>query len=392
MPRDDWLKKDILVAVSGLTPQVITETLYYLTQRKKPSINISEIYALTTEPGKKLILSKLLDRKYGAFYSFCREYGIKSSQIKFDNSTIKLFKDNNGKSLSDIKTPKENIAVANGITQFIRELSSRPHTRLHCSIAGGRKTMSLYLGYALQLFGRPDDVLYHILVTPAFESHPDFFYKPKKNKTFTYKDRGGKVRKINTSNAKVEMAEIPYVRLREKITSIFGKEELSYTEMVSSAQREIDSAPLLPELVLKRKEREIRIGNRTSRLQPLEMIILLYFAKNKLERCKALKAKSCDGCTRCFENVIECTSSSAVKTMLGDYQKLLSEKSGLYQRLYSSWSEEGISQGRMRENISKINRVIKGIHNSHLYLISSIRVYGDTRYGMKLDRKKIKLF
>ena len=330
MPRDDWLKKDILVAVSGLTPQVITETLYYLTQRKKPSINISEIYALTTEPGKKLILSKLLDRKYGAFYSFCREYGIKSSQIKFDNSTIKLFKDNNGKSLSDIKTPKENIAVANGITQFIRELSSRPHTRLHCSIAGGRKTMSLYLGYALQLFGRPDDVLYHILVTPAFESHPDFFYKPKKNKTFTYKDRGGKVRKINTSNAKVEMAEIPYVRLREKITSIFGKEELSYTEMVSSAQREIDSAPLLPELVLKRKEREIRIGNRTSRLQPLEMIILLYFAKNKLERCKALKAKSCDGCTRCFENVIECTSSSAVKTMLGDYQKLLSEKSGLY--------------------------------------------------------------
>jgi CRISPR-associated protein (TIGR02584 family) len=133
-------KKEILVAVSGLTPQVITETLYYLTQKKKPPISISEIYVLTTEPGKKLIERKLLEKKGGAFYSFCREYGINSSHIKFNESTIALLKDDKGKPLPDIKTPKENRAVANSIIDFVKGLTSQPHTRLHCSIAGGRKT------------------------------------------------------------------------------------------------------------------------------------------------------------------------------------------------------------------------------------------------------------
>ncbi|WP_442891844.1 CRISPR-associated ring nuclease [Dissulfurispira sp.] len=40
--------------------------------------------------------------------------------------------------------------------------------------------MSFYMGAALQLFGRPWDRLYHVLVTPEFESNPEFFTSQRK--------------------------------------------------------------------------------------------------------------------------------------------------------------------------------------------------------------------
>ena len=46
---DAW--REILVAVAGLTPQVITETLYYLTQVRDPPVAIAEIHVLPTQPG-----------------------------------------------------------------------------------------------------------------------------------------------------------------------------------------------------------------------------------------------------------------------------------------------------------------------------------------------------
>src|SRR3990170_7474681 len=82
------MKKEILIAVAGLTPQVVTETLYYLTQVKKPRSKISEIYVITTSDGKREILDKLLDRNKGKFFQFCREYKIDSSSIKFDEKTV----------------------------------------------------------------------------------------------------------------------------------------------------------------------------------------------------------------------------------------------------------------------------------------------------------------
>ena len=52
--------KDILIFVIGLTPQLITETLYYLTQVKKPFINVREVYVITTKSGKKGIIDNLI--------------------------------------------------------------------------------------------------------------------------------------------------------------------------------------------------------------------------------------------------------------------------------------------------------------------------------------------
>ncbi|MHA1974143.1 MAG: CRISPR-associated ring nuclease [Candidatus Hodarchaeales archaeon] len=65
--------KNILISLAGLTPQVITETLYYLTQLHSPPIEISEIFILTTSLGKEKIISSLLDRHDGKYFALLED-------------------------------------------------------------------------------------------------------------------------------------------------------------------------------------------------------------------------------------------------------------------------------------------------------------------------------
>ena len=68
--------RDILVAVVGLTPQVITETVYYLTQVHCPPITLAGIHVLTTQRGKAQLLTQFLAPHGGHFHAFCAEYGL----------------------------------------------------------------------------------------------------------------------------------------------------------------------------------------------------------------------------------------------------------------------------------------------------------------------------
>ncbi len=161
--------EEVLVCVAGATPQIITETIYALAN-KNPPVYIDKIYIITTKTGKEKIKDTLIDR--GILNALLNEYSL--PPIDFSEESIIVI-ENEGKEIEDIRNASENEATADTIIKFIRELTLNPKLRLHCSIAGGRKTMSFYLGSALQLFGRIQDKLYHVLVSPEFESNPDFF-------------------------------------------------------------------------------------------------------------------------------------------------------------------------------------------------------------------------
>ena len=100
-------EREILIAVTGLTPQIITETLYYLTQCKKPPVNISEVYVLTTREGRKRIENLLLSKGSGKFFQFLKEYGLEG-KVLFSSTNIIVIKDNAGKELKDIITEEDN--------------------------------------------------------------------------------------------------------------------------------------------------------------------------------------------------------------------------------------------------------------------------------------------
>ncbi len=244
--------REILIFVAGTTPQIITETLYGLVCGSEPVVP-DEIHIITTQRGKAIIEAELFHK--GRLAGFCKELGLET--IPAEAVDIIVVKGPDGESLDDIREASHNEAVGDLIADFIREKAGDPASRLHCSLAGGRKTMSFYLGAALQLFGRPWDRLYHVLVTPEFESHPDFYYKPGKDRILEVGDSHGKVvQTLNTKDARITLAELPFIRLRGKV-SLDGK---GFRDLVAEGQRDLDIARVQPALEVNLADRTLRIG------------------------------------------------------------------------------------------------------------------------------------
>ena len=355
------MKKEILIAVAGLTPQVVTETFYYLTQVKKPPSRISEIYVITTSDGRREILNKLLDKDKGKYFEFCREYRIDLSSIRFDENSIIILRDSKGNPLRDIRTVRDNEFVADQITEFIREKTNEPNITLHCSVAGGRKTLSVYLAYALMLFGRPQDTLSHVLVNEKLEKGKSFFYPPKS----TSRKTG------------VDLAEIPYVKLRDKIKNLFGSEKFSFSRMVKIAQREIDGMPLLEYLEVNLNKRCLVIGEKEINLNPKHIALYAHYA----ERRRTLPDENY------FEPIKGANSINADEIRVY-VSKMLPE---------ANLERYKFSRENILQDISKINKQIEDTLGdptlAYHYKITPAelrRTYGATKYGIRIDKLKIK--
>jgi hypothetical protein len=107
----------------------------------------------------------------------------------------------------------------------------------------GRKTRSVSLGFALQLYGRPQDTLLHVLVDEAFEGHRECFYPTRAPLLIQARDD----RQVDAATARVAGAEISYVRLREKLFGSTFSPTTGFDQIIAHAQQTLD---LLPNLAL----------------------------------------------------------------------------------------------------------------------------------------------
>ncbi|MBM4334096.1 MAG: TIGR02584 family CRISPR-associated protein [Deltaproteobacteria bacterium] len=377
--------REILIFVAGATPQIITETLYGLILQKKPPVCPDEIFILTTETGRKKIQEELIRKERLA--EFQREFNLK--RIPFAEDNIIVLTDFQGNPLDDIRGAEQNEAVGDLIADFIRKKAGDPASRLHCSLAGGRKTMSFYLGSALQLFGRPWDKLYHVLVSPEFESHPEFFYKPKKNRVLPVKDSRGKIMKrLNTKEAEVSLVEIPFLSLQGKL-SLNGK---SYRELIAESQREINTATIQLPLKVDFRDHLIEIGNRTIEMVPMQLIVYVAFLREKVNRCRYPERDSCLECIDCFPTLIDLSSKQALEEMAEDYRKIYGPKSARVEEFLRQWPE-GMDVEALRQHRSKINQRLKEELGDEtllpFYMITAVGKYGNKRHGIRAEKRKI---
>lgn len=199
------MKKNILVAVTGASPQVLTETLYALHTQGKTFPD--EVWVITTQSAKELLVKGLFHE--GHWQRLLTDYQMPA--IQFDEEHIWLITDSDGRILNDAKAEKDQSIMADFITRRIAELTADSDCSIHASLAGGRKTMAFYMGYAMSLYGREQDALSHVFVNDEFEFVPDFYYPTLYDNLIT-----GKSSKetVNTRNAVVTLAEIPFVRMR----------------------------------------------------------------------------------------------------------------------------------------------------------------------------------
>mgnify|MGYP005845192257 CR=1 FL=1 len=209
------MPQNILLAVTGMSPQVITETLYAI--HKNDLDWPDRIEVVTTRLGKNKVMEGLLNQ--GFLGQLCQDYDRAVPQ--FSEQTIHVVPDANGQPVDDARTLEDHEALADFITKTVCELTADDDqgapNRLHASLAGGRKTMTFYLGYAMSLFGRLNDRLSHVLVSQPFEGLPDFYY-PTPGSTPLVNREGVQ---LDARDAEVVLADIPFVRHREYLPKAF---------------------------------------------------------------------------------------------------------------------------------------------------------------------------
>lgn len=253
--------KRILLSVIGLTPQVITETIYALSQQNDTFIP-TELHVITTQEGYDRTRLTLLGDQTGWLMRLCQDYQLPS--IQFNESHIHVLTGASG-ALTDIRTESDNQVLADTIVDYIARFTADENTALHVSIAGGRKTMGYYAGYALSLFGRPQDRLSHVLVSEDFEFQPDFFYPTPYSRVIFKSSQNNKP--LDTKDAKVSLADIPFVRLRHELPHKLLNGDASFSATVESAQ-----AALSPiGVVLNVANKTLIAGNQHILLSPVNL-------------------------------------------------------------------------------------------------------------------------
>ena len=283
------MKKNVLLSIAGLTPQVITETLYGIHQEQTNGEDWfwpDEIQVITTSLGKEQIVLGLLTKdesQLSMLEKLCRDYHRPVPQLREDD--IHVIPDEFGRPVSDARSKLDHEALATFIVRHVAEIcaQTQPEVRLHASLAGGRKTMTFFLGYALALFAREGDKLSHVLVDELYEGNRHFYYPTPATHAIPARDGNSH---IDANKANVMLAEIPFIRHKDIHTkgSLACLKKQSYRDLTyyQNAMQNPDEIHLTFHLIQKRVTILDKVIDFSSK--PLELAFYAMIAANQ---CRA---------------------------------------------------------------------------------------------------------
>jgi CRISPR-associated protein (TIGR02584 family) len=367
-------QRRILLAVAGLSPQVVTETLYALAVGDRhqsagttaPFIP-TEVRLITTSEGSQRAQLSLLSDDPGWFRRLLQDYSL--PDIRFGPDHIEIVADSNGHPLDDIRSAEDNQRVADNITETIRRITADPDCALHVSLAGGRKTMGYYAGYALSLFGRAQDRLSHVLVSAPFEQSWNFFYPTPYPRVIETRD--GKL--ADTQTARVTLAEVPFVRLRAGVVPerlLSGGS--SFGETIAAAQRALAPA----ELIIDLDGQRIQAAGEVVSMSPAPLAFYALMARRRLRGLHAARWNT----------------EGLAEQYLSEYQQIVGDYSGDYERaeqaLAEGMSVEDFDQRKARTN-GALTRAL-GAQLAAPYLIQADGTRPHTRFRLRLEPEAIR--
>lgn len=273
------MKEKILIALCGMSPAVISETIFAL--HKEHSWQPDKVIIVTTTLGKQHIETDLFESNI--WKKLKHSLNLKT---EFSNSAyhIRLIPNSDATgNADDIITSIDNDRTADFLLEVLREFTENPDTEIIFSIAGGRKTMSAIGSMTMSLLGRENDRMCHVLVSPPFDSpalKPKFFFPQKALKHIapdgiTYE----------STNAVISLAFIPFVNIRYLFQKEFNKLPGSFKNIVQLANKRISGRISPPDIKLIPERMELFINNKLIKLNCAEFTMywmLAELAKNSL--------------------------------------------------------------------------------------------------------------
>jgi CRISPR-associated protein (TIGR02584 family) len=231
------LLKTVLLTVSGMSPAIITETVWALANPptgQEPVIP-DEVVVITTTRGAEDLRRDLLTARgdWGGrtVWESLRDAVLGKIKDKNPNSEIRKrraerlqlatprlielpdTKRGIKQAAIDLRSAADNAAAADFILEEVRRLAENPDIRIIASIAGGRKTMGALLYAAMSLLGRESDRVTHVLVNEPFDVCRGFFYPAQPVRELAV-GAGDRACTVCATDARIELADVPFVPLR----------------------------------------------------------------------------------------------------------------------------------------------------------------------------------
>lgn len=313
-----------LLALAGLSPQVLTETLWCLANADRPRLP-RRITVVTTGAGCSLGAAVVP----GAIARLAAQLGADLPRPEW-----KVLVGSHGEPLDDIVTEADNRAAADGILAEIAQATLDPDMDVHVSIAGGRKTMGALAALSLSLCGREDDVLSHVLVDHRFQGRPDFFFPPDPPELLVLPDGGA----VSTAHAALTLAEIPFVRLRSQWRA--AQDQGAFAETVRAVQQRL----LPPRLELDASRGLVWVGRQQLRLPPSLFGTLLWFAERSRTGAPPLSWRS------------EVEARALGRSLLAALERAGSGRDLAGPRRALA---HGLERSYLAEKVSRLNRILR---------------------------------
>ena len=361
-PEPSDFPRRVVLAVAGLSPQILTETLYALAVAAERPFLPTEVRLITSTKGAERAELSLLAR--GWFQRLLDDYDL--PPISFGSQRIEVVQDTLGNPLDDIRTAADNERVADHVSDTIRGITADPSCALHVSMAGGRKTMGYYAGYALSLFGREQDRLSHVLVSEPFESSWDFFYPTRYSRVINLRDNG----LADTRHAEVTLADIPFVRLRQGLPTPLLAGKAGFMQSIAAAQH----AQRAPQLLIDLAGRCVCAAGNVIDMTPANLAFYALFARRVIDRKGPLRHSS-EGFTALY---------------LDELRRISGSHSGTVARAEERTYANGMDEEQFQVLKSRANSTLRARLGGHIaapYLIDDDGAERtQTRYQLNLPQ------
>src|SRR5262249_51428027 len=109
--------------------------------------------------------------------------------------------------------------------------------------------------------------------------HAAFFYSPKTSRWLQTRDG----RLVDAHTARVEVAEIPFLRLRDKLPVEPHHPAIGFAPAIQQVQQRLDTLSSPEPLLISPATRSISIGMTAIRLEPLETVLYTHFAHMRVQ-------------------------------------------------------------------------------------------------------------
>jgi CRISPR-associated protein (TIGR02584 family) len=242
----------ILIALCGISPAVITETIWAMAMESIENPDQADlphrIVVLTTNLGKQTIINQLLTPHAPDKTSIWQQLRDNLEQRGFNLKNRLEFGDTSSHlrvfykpcHISGLATPLDDIHSAedqNHAADFtldtLRNYTEQPNTKITASLAGGRKTMSALLYGSMSLIGRTQDQLTHVLINPPYDSPtliPKFYFPAQCQQELLSSDKNIHL----ASDAKINLADVPFVPMRYLFEKHLGHTPVGFSQLVAN--------------------------------------------------------------------------------------------------------------------------------------------------------------